>query len=288
MEFSLEFYNKILIYKIMDNIEFIKMHGLGNDFVIIDMRINNFKIDKNIISKLSNRKTGAGCDQLITINKHSSSTHDISIKIYNPDGDTAEACGNGTRCVAKLLFEEKNINELRIKSDAGILLAKKIDKNNISVNLGKFSTCWKDIPLSKNIDTLNIPMNIKEFSNGVGINIGNPHIVFFGKKIENIDLLSIGPKIENDKLFPEKINVEFVEIINSNKIKMRVWERGAGVTLACGSGACAAVYAGKIKGLLKDSVEVVLEKGSLYINIEKENAVMTGPAEISYRGFIKT
>jgi len=270
----------------MKNIEFIKMHGLGNDFVIIDQRINKIPISKEIINKLSDRKSGAGCDQLITINDNSSKDHDVYIQIYNPGGDKAEACGNGTRCVAKLLFDETNNKELKIKSDAGILIAKKVDNTNISVNLGKISNHWQDIPLTEEIDTLNMPISIEGFSSGVAVNIGNPHIVFFGSNINNVDLSSIGPKIENNKFFPNKTNVEIIEILNENKIKMRVWERGVGITLACGSGACAAVYAGNLKKLLKDKVEVELERGSLFINIKNNKAIMTGPAEISFRGKI--
>ena len=271
----------------MQNIEFFKMHGLGNDFIIIDKRVNKIDISKKLISRLSDRKTGAGCDQLITINKSLSKKYDAYIKIFNPNGDIAEACGNGTRCVAKLLFSEKKSKKLKIKSDAGILQAKIIDKNNISVNLGKLSVNWKKIPLSKKIDTLNVPINIKGFSLGVAVNVGNPHIVFIGKNIDKVNLSSLGPKIEKNKLFPNKTNVEIIEIINKKKIKMRVWERGVGITLACGSGACAAVYAGKLKKLLANKVEVKLEKGSLFIDIDKQNAIMTGPAELSYKGYIK-
>ena len=270
----------------MKNIEFIKMHGLGNDFVIIDQRIKKVEISKEIINKLSDRNSGAGCDQLITISNSSSDDHDAYIQIYNANGDRAEACGNGTRCVAKLLFDEKDISELKIKSDTGILLAKKINNQNISVNLGKLSNNWKDIPLAQEVDTLNIPINIEGFSSGIAVSIGNPHIVFIGNNLYDVDLSSIGPEIENNKLFPNKTNVEIIEILNENKIKMRVWERGVGITLACGSGACAAVYAGKLKKLLKDNVEVQLERGSLFINIENNSAIMTGPAEISFRGLI--
>ena len=271
----------------MQIIEFIKMHGLGNDFVIIDNRFNNIDISKELINSISDRKSGAGCDQLITINPNTSNNHDVSIEIYNPNGDRAEACGNGTRCIAKLLFNENNKSELKIKSDVGILIAKKIDNNNISVNLGKLSHNWQDIPLIKNIDTLNIPININGFSSGVAVNIGNPHVVFFGNNISDVDLSSIGPEIENNELFPNKTNVEIIEIINVNKIKMRVWERDTGMTLACGSGACAAVYAGTLKKLLKNRVEVELERGSLFISIENNEAIMEGPAEISFRGKIE-
>ena len=271
----------------MQNIEFTKMHGLGNDFVIIDRRNNKINVTKDLINLLSNRKIGAGCDQLITINEKTENDHDISIKIYNPGGDSAEACGNGTRCVAKLFFNESNKSEVKIKSDAGVLTAKKIDKKIISVNLGKLSINWKDIPLIRDIDTMNINLDLPELSDGVAVNVGNPHIVFFKEKIDEIDLSTIGPKVENHKLFPNKTNLEIVEIINRDKIKMRVWERGAGITLACGSGACAAVYAGNLKKLLNKEVEVQLEKGSLYINILEDNAIMKGPAEISFQGSIK-
>ena len=270
----------------MQKIEFIKMHGLGNDFVIIDSRSKKISITDNIIKKLSDRRTGAGCDQLITIN-NSKKNADVDIEIFNPGGDRAEACGNGTRCVAKILFDEdKNKDSLKIHSDAGILRAKKENENNISVNMGILKNEWSDIPLIKEMNTMNIPILINGYSKGVGVNIGNPHIVFFGTSINKTNLKDIGPKIENHDFFPNKINVELVEIIDSKTIKMRVWERGVGITLACGSGACAAVFASWKKGLTEDNVEVKLEKGSLQINILEGEAIMTGPAEISYHGSI--
>ena len=271
----------------MQKIEFTKMHGLGNDFVIIDKRSNDIQINENLIQKLSDRRTGAGCDQLITINEPQNNNADIRIDIFNPAGDKAEACGNGTRCVAKILFDENDGKEsLKILSDAGTLIAKKV-RDQISVNMGIISSDWKRIPLSKEMNTLNVPIHVDGFDTGVAVNIGNPHIVFFGKSIENINLNEIGPKIEQHHFFPNKTNVEFIEIVNSNKIKMKVWERGAGITLACGSGACAAVYAGWKKKLIEKNSEVQLEKGSLQINIVDDEAIMTGPAEISYNGYIQ-
>ena len=262
------------------------MHGLGNDFVIIDNRRDLVTVNESLIKKLSDRKSGAGCDQLITINK-SLGNEDVKIKIFNPSGDSAEACGNGTRCVAKILFDENDEKQtLKILSDAGILIAKKIGAE-ISVNMGKVTTLWEKIPLSEEMDSFNIPIQIDGFDKGVGVNIGNPHVVFFGKSIETIDINKVGPKIENHKFFPNKTNVEFIEIINSKKIKMKVWERGVGITLACGSGACAAVYAGWKKKLIEKNSEVQLEKGSLHINIVDDEAIMTGPAEISYNGYIQ-
>ena len=267
----------------MQNIEFIKMHGLGNDFVIIDKRSKDILISEDLVKKLSNRKTGAGCDQLITI-KDSKNDVDAEIEIFNPSGDRAEACGNGTRCIARILFDEnKNKDLLKIQSDAGILEAKK-EGDNISVNMGEVSTIWDKIPLSSQMDTMDIPIFIKGYSNGVAVNVGNPHIVFFGDSIGETNLDEIGPYIENHKFFPTKTNVELVEIINSTSLKMRVWERGVGTTLACGSGACASVYAAWKKNLTDNKVEVILEKGSLFINIDKNKAIMTGPTEISYYG----
>ncbi len=270
----------------MQKIEFIKMHGLGNDFVIIDNRSDNIKINNSIIAKLSDRRTGAGCDQLITMNTPSSG-EDVRIEIFNPNADRAEACGNGTRCVAKLLFQETNKKSLNILSDAGLLNAKVEDNNNISVNMGKISSVWNEIPLIEKMDTHNIEIDLEGFSKGVAVNVGNPHIVFFGECIDKVELSKIGPKIENHRFFPNKTNVEIVEVLNKSKIKMRVWERGVGITLACGSGACAAVYAGIKKNLLSEKVEVILQKGSLNILIKNEQAVMTGPAEISYKGSIE-
>ena len=269
----------------MQKIEFIKMHGLGNDFVIIDQRKNKIPINENLIIKLSDRRSGAGCDQLITINKPRGN-EDSVIKIFNPSGDRAEACGNGTRCVAKLLFMETKKKSLNILSDAGILKATRRDKKNITVNMGKFSNEWDKIPLQKKMDTFNIPIHINNFTKGVAVNIGNPHVVFFGENIENVDLSSIGPKIENHEFFPQKTNVEFVQVVNLNTIKMKVWERNTGITLACGSGACAAVYAAMKKNLTKNKVKVMVERGSLEITIENEEGIMTGPAEISYIGTI--
>ena len=271
----------------MQKIEFIKMHGLGNDFVIIDRRKNNVKINKDIIHKLSDRRTGAGCDQIITIDKNISSDYDARIQIFNPNGDNAEACGNGTRCVAKLLFDEKNITNLKLQSLAGILNAQKINDDIISVNLGRISHHWKDIPLAREVDTLNMPIELENFTSGVAINVGNPHIVFFGKKINLFDLNRFGPKIENHELFPEKTNVEIVEVVNRKVIIMKVWERGAGITLACGSGACAAVYASILKGVTDNDVEVKLAKGSLQVKIKNNEAIMMGPAEESFRGYIE-
>ena len=271
----------------MKTLKFIKMHGLGNDFIIIDKRRKNININKKIIKKISNRKTGIGCDQVIIINKSPTKKVIAKIRIFNADGSEAESCGNGIRCVSKLLLKNIKKNVIILESIVGKLKASLNKNGNISVNMGTIKENWKNIPISKKMNNRNIPINIKNFSKGFAINIGNPHIVFFGKKINNLNLSIIGPRIENHNLFPNKINVEFIEVINRKKIKMRVWERAVGETLACGSGACAAVYAGLKKEIIEKKCEVILKKGSLFINIAKNNeVVMTGPAKISYHGKI--
>ncbi len=271
----------------MKKIEFIKMHGLGNDFVIIDRRKASLEITHDIISKISDRRTGAGCDQIITIDKPSSKDFDAKINIFNSNGDEAEACGNGTRCVAKIIFQEVEKTNLHLESIAGILKAYLNDNGNISINMGRIKDTWSEIPLSKKIDTHNVPISVNKFSKGFAVNIGNPHIVFHGRDIYSLDLKNIGPKIENHTLFPNKTNVEFIEIVEKNKIKIRVWERGVGETLACGSGACASVYAGYVKGLNNNYCEVIFKKGSLFIEINNNNEViMTGPTDVSFFGKI--
>ena len=188
-----------------------------------------------------------------------------------------------SKLISEYIVSTDDKEILRIHSDAGVLEAKKEDKN-ISVNMGYITMDWNKIPLSENMDTMNIPIIIEGYTKGVAVNVGNPHIVFFGNSINQTNLNEVGPSIEKHEYFPNKTNVELVEVIDSHTLKMRVWERGVGVTLACGSGACASVYAAWKKNLTKNNVEVILEKGSLFINILDDKAIMTGPAEISYHG----
>ena len=268
----------------MKKLKFIKMHGLGNDFVIIDKREKNIILNQKIINKLSDRRTGAGCDQIITIEKSLLPKVEAKITIYNSNGDEAEACGNGTRCVAKILFSESNKKNITLETVAGKLKASLKKNNNISVNMGAINEKWKKIPLSKKINNRNIEIDIANLGKGFALSIGNPHIVFFEKNINKLNLINIGPKIEKHNFFPNKINVEFIKIINKKKIQMRVWERGVGETFACGSGACAAVFAGYKKNLINPNCEVLLKKGSLFINIINNKVIMTGSAEVSYYG----
>ena len=266
---------------------FIKMHGLGNDFVIIDSRNNNYRINDETIKIISNRRFGIGCDQVIEM--RDSKTADIFMKIYNSDGSEAEACGNASRCVAGILFASTPKKKISIETISGIINAESEVNGNIKVDMGEPRFLWNEIPLNENVKEI----NFEQFSlkNGLTVNMGNPHIVFFVEDLNNINIDEIGPCIETDKLFPQRINLEICQIINRNKIKALIWERGAGKTLACGSGACAVLVAACKNGLSNETAEIMLDGGSLNIswNINSNNhVIMSGPVSVSFLGDFST
>ena len=257
-----------------------KMDGLGNDFVIIDQRKDQFELTNNHVKKICNRNF-IGCDQLILIKKNEKV--DAGVEFYNSDGGTSGACGNGTRCVAYLLSKEMNKDKIILKTESGNLESKILGEKLVETKIGSAKTKWDEIPLLKELNTIDlnykiIDKNSNEHFGGTAINVGNPHIIFFINNIEDFNLEKIGPKIENDKLFPEKCNVTLAKIINENLIKVKVWERGAGLTKACGTAACATAYAAKINGKIKNKTEIEFELGKLSIFIdESENILMSGP-----------
>ena len=202
----------------LSNVPFRKMHGLGNDFVIFDARKLNIKLTKLKISILANRKTGLGFDQLL-IMRPSKTGNDVFMSVYNADGETVETCGNGARCIAEILINESKKTKVKIDTLGGEIEAYKNNNGLITVNLTSPKFKWNEIPLSHDVDTLNLSLGIKGIPTATIINVGNPHAVFFVKKIEFIDLNEIGPKIETHEMFPEKINVEFAQIINKNHIR---------------------------------------------------------------------
>ena len=257
-----------------------KMDGLGNDFVIIDQRHDQFELTKDQIKKICDRNF-IGCDQLIFIKKNRKI--DAGVEFYNSDGSASGACGNGTRCVAYLLSKEMNKDKIILETESGNLESKILGEKLVETKIGLAKTKWDEIPLSRELNTSNlnykiIDKNNKEHFGGTAVNVGNPHIVFFINNIEDFNLEKIGPEIEKDKLFPEKCNVTLAKIINENHIKVKVWERGAGLTKACGTAACATAYAAKINGKIKNKTEIEFELGKLSIFIDKsENISMTGP-----------
>ena len=262
------------------DIKAFKMDGLGNDFVIIDQRNNNIVLSKNQIIKICDRSY-IGCDQLILIKKNRDI--DAGLEFYNSDGSISGACGNGTRCVANLLSKENNKKEITVWTSSGILKSNILGNNLVETEIGVPKTNWDEIPLSKNLDTKNLNIKIKDINNkehtgGTSVNVGNPHIVFFINDIKNFDLKKIGPEIENHNFFPEKCNVTLAKLVNKNLIKVKVWERGSGLTKACGTAACATAVAGKINGLIESRVEIEFTLGKLSIFIDKQNSIhMKGP-----------
>ena len=262
------------------DIKAFKMDGLGNDFVIIDQRIHDFNLSKDEIIKICDRGF-IGCDQLILIKKNR--TIDAGLEFYNSDGSVSGACGNGTRCVADLLAKENNKKEIILWTSGGILRSKILDDNLVETEIGTSKTNWNEIPLSQNLNTKNLNIKIidknkKEHIGGTAVNVGNPHVVFFVDNIEDYDLKKIGPEIENNKLFPERCNVTLAKVINKNLIKVKVWERGAGLTKACGTAACATAVAGNIKGLIEKTTDIEFVLGKLTISIDEKNSIhMKGP-----------
>ena len=262
------------------DIKAFKMDGLGNDFVIIDLRDRNINLSKGQMIKICDRDF-IGCDQLILIKKNRKI--DAGLEFYNSDGSTSGACGNGTRCVADLLSKENNKKEITVWTSSGSLKSKILGNNLVETEIGITKTNWDEIPLSENRDTKNLKIKILDKKNnehigGTAVNVGNPHIIFFIDDIENYDLKKIGPEIENHKLFPEKCNVTLAKVINKNLIKVKVWERGAGLTKACGTAACATAFAGKINQLTNDKTDIEFELGKLSIFIDEKNVVhMKGP-----------
>ena len=261
----------------MPEINAYRMDGLGNDFIIVDRRENSVNLSKEEIIKLGDRKI-LGFDQILFIEKLQSNSYPITI--YNSDGGEVSACGNGARCVAYLLGKNLNIKEIKLKTSNRLLSAKIVGDFDVELEMGKPLFNFEEIPLSKTINPSNITLNInnKVFTGGFCVNVGNPHIIFFVKDCFEHDLKVIGPKIENDNLFPEKINVTFAQVIDKSNIKVNVWERGAGLTKACGTAACATVVASSEKKLTENNVNIKFKEGILNIKLDAEqNIFMTGP-----------
>ena len=262
------------------DIKAFKMDGLGNDFVIIDQRNQNFNLKTDQIIKICDRNF-IGCDQLIFIEK--SKEKDAKLEFYNSDGSISGACGNGTRCVADLLSKENNDKEITLWTSSGSLKSKILGNNLVETEIGIPKTDWDKIPLNKNLDTkkLNIKIVDKSGINHIGgtaVNVGNPHVIFFVDNIEDYDLEKIGPEIENHEYFPEKCNVTLAKVINKNLIKVKVWERGAGLTKACGTAACATAVAGIINNVTDNKVDIQFELGKLSITIDDNQSIhMKGP-----------
>jgi len=257
-----------------------KMDGLGNDFVIIDNRQKTTDLSKEQIIKISDRNF-IGCDQLILI--ENDNNVDAQLKFFNSDGGESGACGNGTRCVADFISKEKGKKIITVNTKSGNLKSVILSNSLVTTEIGIAKTKWNEIPLSEELDTLNLNIKINDVNNnkhfgGTAINVGNPHVIFFVDKVENFDIKKIGPQIESHKFFPEKCNVTIAEVKDKNLIKVKVWERGAGLTKACGTAACATAFASKFRNLTENNTDIEFVNGKLSIFIDEKNSIhMKGP-----------
>lgn len=267
---------------------FQKMHGLGNDFVVIDATDSPINLTQEQISLLGDRRYGVGFDQLMLLVPAEDEAADVRLRLFNADGREIEACGNGTRCAAHLWMVKNNRDRCVIKTLAGYLECRLAGGNRVAVDMGAPKLGWADIPLAKAGDPADLAFPGKIAVPGVAVSMGNPHVVFFVDDVNTVDLETIGPAIETDPIFPEKANVEFAQVLAPDQIRMRVWERGAGVTHACGSGACATLVAAVLKDKAARKAEIILDGGSLEIEWRAEDGhvLMTGPVAYVFFGEI--
>lgn len=269
----------------MNQIDFIKMHGLGNDFVVIDDRDGRLALTPEEARAVGNRRTGIGFDQLLILEKPTAADADVFMRIRNPDGSEAQACGNGTRCVASRVMDELGRDRITVETVAGLLASTRNSDGRVTVDMGPAGLDWQQIPVSRQVDTLHMEIGTDGLADPVGVSMGNPHAVFFVDDVEAINLTTVGPKLEHDDLFPERANIEIVQLIGPDRLRMRVWERAAGITQACGSGACAVGVAAHRRGLTSRRVEVLLDGGPLEIEWRDDGHVlMTGPVATSFQG----
>ena len=267
----------------MDPVSFVKMHGLGNDFVIIDARERAAPLPPCAIRTIADRRIGVGCDQLIRLEP--SITGDAFMRIWNPDGSEAEACGNGTRCVARLLMEETGRDDAGIETQSGLLKARRRGAETFDVDMGRPRFDWRDIPLARPSDTLQVDLGDAAPSLATCVSIGNPHAVLFVEDCDAVDLATTGPLLESHSLFPRRANISLATVETESRVRARVWERGAGATLACGSAACAIAVAGHRRGLTLRHVTVTLPGGDLDLDWRENGHIhMAGPARLVCRG----
>jgi len=267
---------------------FIKMHGLLNHFVITDAREQSYRPDEEEIRRVCEPRTGVGADQLVVIECVSNSGQEAGanafMRLFNIDGREVEACGNATRCVAWLLMEEQGVDALTLETLAGLIECRRTGDKEVSCVMGQVSMNWQDVPLAEVRDTLHLNLEYGSLTDGVALSIGNPHIVYFVDDLDSVDIESLAPRIQEDALFPNGVNVGIAQIQSSDHMRLTVFERG--LTTACGSGACVAVYAARERGLTnKNKMTVSMPAGDIGIEIRDDGtAVMTGPVAFCFSG----
>jgi diaminopimelate epimerase len=268
----------------MRDIAFLKMHGLGNDFVVIDARKHAVALDEAAARRIADRHRGVGCDQVIVIEPAKNGHADAFMRIRNADGGEVSSCGNATRCVAALLMRESGRDRARLETRAGVLEAA-AKGAAVAVDMGTPKFEWRDIPLAEAQDTLHLNLSAGPLKDPCAVSMGNPHAVFFVPDADAIDVAALGPGLEHHKLFPERANIGVAQVLAPDRIRLRVWERGAGLTLACGTGACAALVAANRRGLTQRRATLVLDGGELDIEWQDDgHVIMSGPVATAFTG----
>ncbi len=272
---------------------FVKMHGCGNDFVVLDARAIPLGITPTRAAALADRRQGIGCDQLIIIEPPpEGSNADAFMRIRNPDGAEAGACGNATRCVVERLALETGRRHQVIRTVAGNLPADLLDDGRVTVDMGPAGLKWADVPLARPMDTLHLDLALFGVADPAACSMGNPHATFFVDDLGSLPIHTLGPALEHDQLFPERANIGFAQVIAPDRLRLRVWERGAGLTLACGSGACAALVNAHRRGLARRQATVVVDGGELEIEWRADgwhdggHVLMTGPVATAFTGSV--
>jgi diaminopimelate epimerase len=266
--------------------DFLKMHGLGNDFVVLDARRSPVSLSEEQARRIADRRFGIGCDQIVLLEPPKDKKADARVRFLNSDGSEAGACGNGSRCAAWLILRETGSRQACLETSSGLLECQAAGELAVTVDMGPARLAWNEIPLAGKCDTLHLGIGAGPLADPAAVSMGNPHAVFFVPNMAKIDLVKYGPVIERHPLFPERTNVEAVQVLGTERLRMRVWERGSGVTMACGTGACAALVAAVRRKLIPGrKAEVVLDGGSLDIEwLEDGRVLMTGPVATSFAG----
>ena len=265
---------------------FVKMHGLGNDFVVFDARDSAVSLDAAKAKAIADRHFGVGCDTVVLI-RPGGPEADAGLQFTNADGSESGACFNATRCVARLLMDERGLTRIKLSTKGGMLTCSDAGKEMVTLDVGPPKLDWREIPLAREVDTANFPLDIGGTTiSASAVSMGNPHCVLFVPDAQNAPVTQLGPRIETLPFFPSRTNVEFAQVLDANTIRMRVWERGVGVTLACGTGACATAVAAIRRGFVGRKVKLVLDGGSLTIGWREEDGHvwMTGPTAMPFRG----
>ncbi|MGD1987596.1 MAG: diaminopimelate epimerase, partial [Desulfobacterales bacterium] len=269
---------------------FIKMHGLRNDFVIVDGRGKSYRPSVQEIVRICDRHEGVGGDELVVVEPPQRADAYVFMRIFNPDGREVEACGNATRCIGWLCLQESKREAVSIDSQGGLLRCRLAGEKKVAVEMGQLRTGWQEIPLAREMDTLHLKIGAGPLQDPVGINIGNPHAVFFVDDLDVIDLTAYGPELQKNPLFPQEANIGAAQLLDSKTLKLSVWERPGALTTACGTGACAAVGAAHRRGLTRaKKMKVIMPAGSVQIELKEDGSVfMTGPVDICYSGYLPT